>query len=234
MSSVLHFIQYECGALYGEEAFLRYNTNKKFEKFPKGGLMKLHQYQSKAKQRAIIVALLFSIVNFAFAADTTSELAKVGDYTITEADIADEIAGQMVRINNQLYTVKKQAIDSAIANYLIDQEAKKRGITREQLLKQEVTDKAPAVTDAEIQQIYDANKSRLGGKKLEEVKPQILQQLQNNKQQQQQQTFVQELRKAATVKMFLKPPILEVETAGAPVRGAENAPITIVEFSDFQ
>jgi hypothetical protein len=185
-------------------------------------------------QGAIAFALLFSASGLAVAEETKDTLAKIGDHAITEADIADDIAGQMVRINNQLYSVKKQAVDSAIANYLIDQEAKKRGVTREELLKQEITDKTPAVTDAEIQQVYDANKARLGGKKLEEVKPQIQQQLQANKQQQQQPAFIQELRKAATVKMFLKPPVLEVSTDGAPVRGPENAPITIVEFSDFQ
>lgn len=188
----------------------------------------------KTMQEILAFTLLFSMSSFAIAEETTDVLAKIGDHTITETDIADDIAGQMVRINNQVYSVKKQAVDSVIADYLIDQEAKKRGVTREQLLKQEVTDKTPAVTDAEIQQIYDANKARLGGKKLEEVKPQIQQQLQANKQQQQQQTFVQELKKAASVKMFLKPPILAVATDGAPVRGPAKAPITIVEFSDFQ
>jgi hypothetical protein len=183
---------------------------------------------------ALAFALLFSAPGFAVAEETKGALAKIGDHVITETDIADDIAGQMVRINNQLYTVKKQAVDSAIADYLIDQEAKKRGVTREQLLKQEVTDKTQAVTDAEIQQVYDANKARLGGKKLEEVKPQIVQQLAASKQQQQQQAFIQELRKAASVKMFLKPPVLEVAIDGAPVRGPANAPITIVEFSDFQ
>jgi hypothetical protein len=196
--------------------------------------MKSRQSRGRAIQGAIAFALLFSASGLAVAEETKDTLAKIGDHAITEADIADDIAGQMVRINNQLYSVKKQAVDSAIANYLIDQEAKKRGVTREELLKQEITDKTPAVTDAEIQQVYDANKARLGGKKLEEVKPQIQQQLQANKQQQQQQAFIQELRKAATVKMFLKPPVLEVSTDGAPVRGPENAPITIVEFSDFQ
>ncbi len=166
--------------------------------------------------------------------ETKDVLAKIGDHAITEADIADDIAGQMVRINNQIYSVKKQAVDAAVADYLLDQEAKKRNITREQLLKQEVADKTPAVTDAEVQQVYDANKARLGGKKLEEVKPQIVQQLQTNKQQQRQQAFVQELKKTAAVKMFLKPPILDVSIDGAPSRGPANAPVTIVEFSDFQ
>jgi protein-disulfide isomerase len=90
------------------------------------------------------------------------------------------------------------------------------------------------VTAEETKQVYESNKARLGGKKLEEVKPQIEQQLQANKQQQRQQAFIQELRKAASIKMFLKPPVLNVATDGSPTRGPATAPVTIVEFSDYQ
>lgn len=196
--------------------------------------MKTAKPRRKAVHGATAFALFLSTSGVALAEEATNPVAKIGDHTITEADIADDIAGQMVRINNQIYSTKKQAIDAAIAEYLIDQEAKKRSVTKEQLLKQEVADKVPAVTDAEVQQVYDSNKARLGGKKLEEVKPQIVQQLQANKQQQQQQTFIQELRKAASIKMFIKPPMLNVATDGAPTRGPANAPVTIVEFSDYQ
>src|ERR1043166_2467772 len=191
-------------------------------------------FYRRAAHAALAVTLGLSLSGLALAEESHEALAKVGDHTITEKDISNDIAGQMVRINNQIYATKKQAVDSAVAEYLINQEAQKRSITREELLKQEVTDKTPAVTDEEVQQIFDANKARLGDKKLEDVKPQIVQQLQANKQQQRQQAFIQELKKGATVKMFLKPPVLNVPLDGAPVRGAANAPVTIVEFSDFQ
>jgi len=171
---------------------------------------------------------------FAPAEDTKDALAKVGDHTITEADIADAIAGPMVQITQQMYAAKKQAVDAAIAEYLVDQEAQKREVTREQLLQQEVTDKLPAVTDAEVQQVYDANHAQLGNKTLEESKPQIVQQLMGTQQQQRLQVFLQALRRAAAVKMYLQPPVLTVATEGAPVRGSATAPVTIVEFSDFQ
>src|SRR5262249_21163171 len=109
-----------------------------------------------------------------------------------------------------------------------------RGVTPEQLLQQEVTDKLPAVTDAEVQQVYDANQAQLGNAPLAELKPQIVQQLQGTQQQQRQHAFLQTLRQAAAVKMYLKPAVLTVAVEGAPVRGAATAPVTIVEFSDFQ
>ncbi|MEW6298413.1 MAG: hypothetical protein AB1671_11810 [Thermodesulfobacteriota bacterium] len=168
------------------------------------------------------------------AEETNAVLATIDGRTFTEADIAAQIEPQMIRINNQIYAAKKQALDTAIGDYLIEQEAKKRGISREQLLQQEVHDKVTPVSDAEVEQVYNNNKARIGNKPLAEVKPQIVQQLQSAKLQQQQQAFVRELRKQAGVKVLLKPPVVNIDIDGAPVRGPANAPVTIVEFSDFQ
>ncbi len=168
-------------------------------------------------------------------ADTTSAvLATVGERSITEADIENQIKGQMLRLNNQVYSLKKQAVDSIINAHLQEQEAKKRGITRQQLRQQEVTDKTESVTDAEVEDYYTKNKARFGERKLEEVQAQLKQSLQARKQQQRQQAFAAELRKAATIDFKLTPPIVDVPTDGAPTRGPENAPITLVEFSDYQ
>jgi hypothetical protein len=168
------------------------------------------------------------------AEETIEVLATVDGRNFTEADIAPQIEPQMIRINNQIYSAKKQALDAAIGEYLIEQEAKKRGISREQLLKQEVDDKVSPVTDAEVQQVYNNNKARIGNRTLEDVKPQIVQQLQGGKLQQQRQAFIGQLRRAAGVKMHLKPPVVEIDIKDAPARGPANAPVTIVEFSDFQ
>ena len=165
---------------------------------------------------------------------TSNILATVGEKSISEADIANQIKAQMMRLDNQVYSLKKKAIDTIINNHLMAEEAKKRGITRQQLTKQEVTDKIVAATDAEVTAYYNKNKARLRGKKQEEVQDQIEQTLKNQKQQQQQQAFTAALRKTATIDIKIKPPVVDVPIAGAPAKGPENAPITLVEFSDFQ
>jgi len=168
------------------------------------------------------------------AQERQAVLATVAGQNITEADIAGRIEGQMVRINQQIYTVKKQAVDALIAERLLDQEAQKRGISREQLLQQEVNAKAGTPSDAEVEQFYNANKAQLGNKPLAEVKPQVVQRLQSGKLQAQQQTLIRNLRKAAGVKVQLQPPVVQIALAGAPMRGPATAPVTIVEFSDYQ
>jgi protein-disulfide isomerase len=168
------------------------------------------------------------------ADDAQEVLATIDGRNITEADIAKNIAAQMTQINNQIYATKKRAVDALIADQLLDQEAKKRDVSREQLLKQEVKDKVTPVTDAEVEKVYNDNKDKVGGRTLAELKAPITQQLQNSREQQRQQEFIRELRKTAAIKMVLKPPMVTVATDGAPVRGNANAPVTIVEFSDFQ
>ncbi len=171
----------------------------------------------------------------ALRADAPSAvLATVGEKNITEADIENQIQGQMLRLNTQIYALKKQAVDTLINTHLQEQEAQKRGLTRQQLRQQEVTDKTEPVSDAEVEDYYTKNKARFGEKKLEEVQAQLKQSLQTRNQQQRQQAFAAELRKAARIDFKLKPPVVDVPTAGAPTKGPPDAPITLVEFSDYQ
>ena len=190
------------------------------------------------KSLSLVCAFLLTGVVLApgaLRADATSPvLATVGERSITEAEIENQIKGQMLRLNNQIYSLKKQAVDSIINAHLQEQEAKKRGITRQQLRQQEVTDKTEPVSDAEVEDYYNKNKARFGERKLEEVQAQLKQSLQARKQQQRQQAFAVELRKTATIDFKLTPPIVDVPTAGAPTKGPQDAPITLVEFSDYQ
>jgi protein-disulfide isomerase len=48
------------------------------------------------------------------------------------------------------------------------------------------------------------------------------------------QAFVDKLRGGAEVKIVLDAPRLSVDLSGAPMRGPDDAPVTIVEYSDFQ
>jgi hypothetical protein len=122
-------------------------------------------------------------------AETSDILAVIDGQEITEADIDSRIKGQLLQINNQLYNIKKQAVDALIAERLLSQEAAKRGLTSQQLLQQEVVSKINTVSDKEIEQFYQTNKARLGNRPLEDLKDRIAQHLQDSQRRQRQQTF---------------------------------------------
>lgn len=168
------------------------------------------------------------------ANETQTPLAVLNGKSITENDLAAFDRGQITRMNNQIYLTRKQTLDAYLTEQLLTQEAKKRGVTREQLVAQEITEKVATPTDAEVEKWYNDNKGRVGGKALADIKGQIGAELKNQRQQQRQQEFLQSLRKAADLKVLLKPPVIALTVEGSPTRGPEKAPVTIVEFSDYQ
>jgi hypothetical protein len=168
------------------------------------------------------------------ANEAQTPLAVLNGKSITENDLAAFDRGQITRMNNQIYLTRKQTLDAYLTEQLLTQEAKKRGMTREQLVTQEITSKVANPTDTEVEKWYNENKGRVGGKPLAELKDQIVAQLKNQQQQQRQQEFLQGLRKAADLKVLLKPPVIALTVEGSPSRGPDKAPVTIVEFSDYQ
>ncbi len=192
---------------------------------------------SRWKRRALpglALVLALSPASPLHATDSTTPLAVLNGKSITENDLATFNRGQITRMNNQIYLTRKQTLDAYLTEQLLTQEAKKRGITKEQLVAQEVTDKVATPPDADIEKWYNENKARIGGKALADIKSQIGTELKNQQQQKRQQELLQGLRKAADLKVLLKPPVVAITVEGSPSRGPDKAPVTIVEFSDYQ
>jgi protein-disulfide isomerase len=150
---------------------------------------------------------------------------------ITAAELDRAIASRP-KLARQIYDIRHDALEGMILQRLVEAEAAQRKITPEQLVAEEVGKGATTPTDAEIKKFYDEQVAS-SGYKLEDVKGQIVQHLAAERRKSTLIAFVEGLKKKAQVKILLKPPRAEVEARG-PSKGAENAPVTIVEFSDFQ
>ncbi|HEX5747020.1 MAG TPA: thioredoxin domain-containing protein [Archangium sp.] len=165
-------------------------------------------------------------------------VATYGDgQKITYGDLNDRIKDQLANLDKQKYQLRKQGIDGLVVERLVQAEAKKRNMTEEQLIKAEVDDKVPQPPEAELKKMYDEAKERLPpGTTFEQVKPQIVDFLSGSKKQERAREFFAELKKGANVQITLPEPPRERKTVAATgaAKGPENAPITIVEFSDFQ
>ena len=168
-------------------------------------------------------------------ASDASPAAIVGGETITMADVDRAAANQLTKIRQQEYDVRKNILQQLVNEKLIAQEAKARGVTPEELVKQEIDAKAPAATDEEAQQYYDRMKGRMAGKTFEEVKPELLKNLTTQKQVERRTQFTNELTAKASVKTLLDPPRSTVNfQKDIPSIGPADAPIQIVEWSDYQ
>jgi protein-disulfide isomerase len=167
-------------------------------------------------------------------------VATIGGAPITLAEV-DERALQEpassfggAKLVQALFAARRAALDEIIGNRLLDGEAKTRGITRAVLVEQEIASKAPAPTDAEIAAWYQANPARVQGAPLDQVRAPIKSLLIEERMDVARANFIETLKLRTPVSVSLEPPRVQMADGGHPALGPANAPVEMIEFSDFQ
>ena len=167
-------------------------------------------------------------------------VATVGTSSITLAEVDDKALEAPTsnfsgKLSQALYDARRFALDEMIASMLMDEAARADGIDRAALVEKEITSKVANVTDSDIAAWYQANQARVQGRTLAEVRQPIRSFLTQERMQAAREKYIGELRSKTAVRVMLDPPRQKVAmAANSPTRGPANAPIQIVEFSDFQ
>jgi len=160
-------------------------------------------------------------------------LAVVAGKPIAATAVDDLVRAQLMDLRAREHQLRSQALDALITQALLEKEAATRGVTPEALHKAEVEDKA-VVSDADAKAYYEANKARMGTTSEADALAQIKAGLGQQRQAERRAAFARDLRKKYDVKVLLEPYRVPVEIGKAPMRGNPQAPVTVVEFSDFQ
>ncbi|HCU23437.1 MAG TPA: hypothetical protein DF383_00330, partial [Deltaproteobacteria bacterium] len=168
------------------------------------------------------------------APDPKALVAEVDGEKITYEDLDKVIGSQLIQLQSQAYEIKSQGIDAIVEKKLFEKEAKKRGISVEELLKVEVLGKIGDISDQEVAAIYNQNKAQFAGHSLEELSPAIKQQLRARQAASRRQSFLDSLKAQAKITVLLKPFRIEVGAGSAPGLGPESAPVQIIEFTDYE
>ena len=160
-------------------------------------------------------------------------LAKVGDYEITRQEVEEVAPDQFIQAKQQLHDITQRALDQAIDTKLVDLQAEKEGLDSQGLVVREVLSKLSEPTEEQIDSVYNAYREQLNSAPRDSVAPQIVDFLTRQERAVAMQVFVAQLRAQYDVRNYLEPARIEVEAIG-PSKGPEDAPITLVEFSDFE
>jgi len=161
--------------------------------------------------------------------------ATVGGTAITLQELDRASVNQLAKIRQQEYDVRAEVLTGLIQEQLITNEAAAQKVTPADLVQTEITAKAATPTQEEVSQYYDKMKARMGGKTLDEVKGDIEKMLTGQKVNERKGQYLTELSAKYEVKMLLDPPRATITLRpGAPVMGPVDAPVTIVEWSDYQ
>jgi protein-disulfide isomerase len=171
----------------------------------------------------------------AVAADPREVVAEVDGAPITRADLEKRAAEALAGLRQQEYDTLRRTLDEMIADRLIETEAATRKVSREALIKAEVDDRVPPPDPALLDALYEQNVQRFAGKTREEMAPEIRRVVHEKNIGARRQAFDGELRSKARIKVTLEPPRAQVVIpADAPAVGPATAPVTMVEFSDYE
>ncbi len=162
---------------------------------------------------------------------TSKVVARLDGEPITDDDL--DIKAELTRLEQEAYKARQEALDRVITARVLEKEAKKNGIDVEELLKVNVDDAVAKPAPAEVRAFYEQRKSRFR-KPFEEVEEQAAAILEALNIREARLKYAAGLRKDSKVEILISAPRLPVNLENAHRRGPADAPVTLVEFSDFQ
>jgi protein-disulfide isomerase len=154
---------------------------------------------------------------------------------ILASELEHKAAGRLARVRQEEHDLRRQVLDELIAERLVAAEAARRGLSAEALLAREVDAKVPPLGLSDVDAIYEQNKSRFAGMTRDQAVARIREVIGERTKAERRAAWERELRGAARVAVRLEAPRAAVAIpASAPSTGPANAPVTMVEFTDYQ
>ncbi len=143
---------------------------------------------------------------------------------------------ERLRFDAELKKKRQDLIEGKLKELMgqkvLEAEAAAQNTTTAELAKKAGED-VEAPTAEEIDRVYEANKDRFKQPR-EEILPRIETFLRQQKSRQAFVAYMQKLTEEYGAKYNIEPLRFEIATEGFPTIGDDSAPVTIVEFSDFQ
>jgi protein-disulfide isomerase len=166
--------------------------------------------------------------------------ARVGERTITVKELDDrwravDPSGHS-EATQKLYEGRRNALDELVAEMLVAEAATGTGMSPDAYVESEIAKRAKPVTDADVVTFYQSNIGQMQGRSLDVMAPVINRYLAEQQQAAARQALIADLKKGGpALRVLIDAPRYDLALAPTdPALGSTTAPVTIVEFSDFQ
>jgi protein-disulfide isomerase len=171
--------------------------------------------------------------------DEAGVAATVGDEAITDQRLDVLLGPRLLETRRDIYRMKREKLDQLIVEIILEKEAREQGKTPENLVEQIAPAGSFPVEESEIDKYIQDNQARLQEYKgsIPELRQRIRAFLDQQKRSVVVKDYVHSLDPKYNVRILVPvpyPPTVKVDTQGAPTLGPSDAPVTIVEFSDFE
>ena len=180
----------------------------------------------------LFLILLIHFISFAQTPETV--VASVDGVGITLRQVDETVASSIQPLQQQLYAIRKAALENLIATRILESEAKIRGMPVEELRRQ-LTAGEIQITRTQVEAAYAQNASFFALMSPDEARERLRLDLESQARMKYYRTGLEALRKKWKVTVNLASPPLDtqLDDGSSPSKGPPKAAVTIVEFSDF-
>lgn len=168
--------------------------------------------------------------------NAASVVVTIAGQPLTAAPLLERLKPIVYNMRIEAYEHTRQRVDRLVDDMLLLEDARRRQIGPEEIVRAEISDKVKNPTEDEVAKFYSENKARISGD-LNSVRNQVAGYLQNESRQRLEKDLSARLRKGAEIRWLLTEPAQPVQNISIdddPSRGDASALVTVVEFTDFQ
>jgi protein-disulfide isomerase len=158
-------------------------------------------------------------------------VAEVSGQKLTFNDLDQQEGGKLLQARYQYYLNQRKTLDDLIDAQLLTNEARKQGVTVDQLLEKDVYKQVKDPTEDQLQVYYEGLDTQ---QPYEAIRVQVLEHIRELRRSKARASYVAVLRKQSDISILLMPPVANVDLAHSYIRGSRDAEIVLVEFADYE
>jgi protein-disulfide isomerase len=161
-------------------------------------------------------------------------VAQVGDEVITESELETMAGTSLVSLRQQIYDTKVAKLEDEIYQRLLKKAAAAEGVSETDYVRTHVDEAVGEPDPVEVVTLMSQYRAQLAEDDLQ-ARNQVVQALKQRDRQRLAEELRGKLFADADVRILLQPPRVEFTVAeGTPSRGPVDAPVVLVEYTDFQ
>jgi len=160
------------------------------------------------------------------------DVLQINGKTIRMSELEGKYPEALFQARTMFYETQRKTIDDFIGRYLLEEQARKENLTTDELLKKHTSDAVGKDPSDEALRVYyegiDTTES------FDNIKSKIVDAIRDRRVAKAKTAYLQSLRNSASIVLRLAPPRAPQSKVKTPTRGPANAPITLLEYADYE
>jgi protein-disulfide isomerase len=166
------------------------------------------------------------------AHNSATAIVEIDGVKLTLGDFEAKRPGGLFQARNNYHEAERRAIDEFVNQWLIEREAAKEKVSVAELLERNINSAGFKTPSEETLRVYYEGVDTT--EPFENVREKILEAIRTRRIARTKNAYIESLRSKAKVVLALDPPRAPISLKSNALRGPADAPVTIVEFADYE